>query len=197
MSKKYISLTIALLLPLAFLMAGCHPDDRPDVVAVTFDAQGGTEGTLNGFSFKMVKVGSIYEYLPVPTKEGFIFKGWYTEPDGGGTKITENTIVTITEDHYIYAHWERGITTKTVTVTFEAQGVIVSPKTKQMKVGYPYGLLPTPTLSNHTFLGWYTTETGILGTKITEDSIVSENRDHTLYARWEIIPSLLGSVVIL
>ena len=31
--------------------------------------------------------------LPVSTKDNFQFMGWYTEPNGKGTKFTEGTIV--------------------------------------------------------------------------------------------------------
>ena len=45
-----------------------------------------------------------------------------------------------------------------------------------------YGDLPTPTRTNYSFGGWYTSATG--GTKITSTSICTRNYDHTLYAHW-------------
>lgn len=41
----------------------------------------------------------------MPTKEGYIFKGWYTE-ESGGIEITRDTNVTITSNLTLYAHWE-------------------------------------------------------------------------------------------
>ena len=48
--------------------------------------------------------------LPVPTKEGFIFEGWYLE-DGEqpgtvfATLIDNDSVVTVTTDHTLYAKW--------------------------------------------------------------------------------------------
>lgn len=43
--------------------------------------------------------------LPTPTRENYIFDGWYTEPTGG-TKV--ETIPTLTDDVTYYAHWTAG-----------------------------------------------------------------------------------------
>ncbi len=39
-----------------------------------------------------------------PTKDGYDFLGWYTEPTGG-ERIENTTIVTKASDHTLYAHW--------------------------------------------------------------------------------------------
>ena len=90
-----------------------------------------------------------------------IVTGCVTKPGGGGNNIVP------------------------IVVTFDAQGGTVSPKTKEVTADSTYGPLPTPTSTNadFTFTGWYTEPT--LGTKITEDSIVTATENHTLYARWE------------
>ena len=46
-----------------------------------------------------------YGILPTPTREQYEFAGWYTELDGG-ERITEQSTVTATEDHTLYAHWD-------------------------------------------------------------------------------------------
>lgn len=43
--------------------------------------------------------------IPVPTREGYTFIGWFTEPVGG-TQVTSSTIINTKTDHEIYAHWE-------------------------------------------------------------------------------------------
>ena len=40
-------------------------------------------------------------------REGYIFDGWYTEPNSG-EKITENTV--FNTDATVYAHWKMDIT---------------------------------------------------------------------------------------
>ena len=46
-----------------------------------------------------------YSDLPTPTRSGYTFAGWYTEPDGGGTRVTNDTVLTNTSDHTLYAKW--------------------------------------------------------------------------------------------
>jgi uncharacterized repeat protein (TIGR02543 family) len=52
----------------------------------------------------------------VPTKEGYIFIGWFTEPTGG-VRVTENS--TLHDTHgkmtYIYAQWEKDTNTSATT----------------------------------------------------------------------------------
>ena len=64
------------------------------------------------------------------------------------------------------------------------------------KVSYngKYDTLPTPTRSNYTFDGWYTSPTG--GTKIESGSIVNIASDHALYAHWIPIFSIDTNPVI-
>ena len=43
--------------------------------------------------------------VSLPTREGYTFIGWYTEPNGG-TQVTSETTITNQNAHEIYAHWE-------------------------------------------------------------------------------------------
>ena len=184
MKKRNISIAIALLL-LIIIVTGCvtKPGGGGNnivPIVVTFDAQGGTVSPET----KEVTVGSTYGQLPTPTKMFSTFTGWFTEKTGGD-KVTSSTKVTNDKNHTLYAQWETSLTTKTVTVTFDAQGGTVSLKTKEVTVGSTYGQLPTPTKMLNFFTGWATTKTGELGIRITEDSIVTNTENHTLYARWK------------
>ena len=69
-------------------------------VSVRFDSNGGTAEA----DAAAVTVGQSYGALPVPVREHFLFDGWYTEPSGGNP-VTEDTEVTLPEDHVLYAHW--------------------------------------------------------------------------------------------
>ena len=68
---------------------------------VTFDAQGGTVTP----STKAVYSGTAYDTLPVATRSGHLFAGWYTAPNGGGTQILSTTLITATANHTLYAKW--------------------------------------------------------------------------------------------
>jgi len=72
-------------------------------VIVTFDQQGGGSPVPGS---KEVVVDAEYGTLAAVTKAGSLFKGWYTQPNQGGSCILGSTIVTIDTDHTLYAGWE-------------------------------------------------------------------------------------------
>lgn len=73
---------------------------RANVYQVTFNPNTGTVDTHT----KDVSYGSEYGTLPVPTKSGYGFLGWFTSASGGSI-ISSDTIVEIAQDHTLYAHW--------------------------------------------------------------------------------------------
>lgn len=70
---------------------------------VSFDANEGILDTSEASCsvFYGEKIGT----LPVPARDYHNFLGWFTEKDGG-TRITEDDVVTRTDDITLYAHWE-------------------------------------------------------------------------------------------
>ena len=86
----------------------------PNKYTVKFIAAG---GTISGNSTKEVTYDSTYGDLPIPTRVGHGFAGWFTEEEGG-TKIESTTVVKITKNTTFYAHW----VADGVTVTFDAMG---------------------------------------------------------------------------
>ena len=69
-----------------------------DSYEVTFDSRGGTS-----VSSITREYNEALGELATPKKTGFIFAGWYTDPDNG-TEVSENTLVTGTVTYY--AHWD-------------------------------------------------------------------------------------------
>lgn len=134
--------------------------------------------TLKGYTRKEIKVGGTYGNFETVTKKGHTFKGWYTKENGQGTKIEANTVVTETQNHTLYPYFEP----ISVTVTFDANGGTVGTSAKTVTYGEMYGELPTPTLTNMIFIGWYTTKTG--GTRVVSTSKSQNIKDITLYAHW-------------
>ena len=67
------------------------------------------------FGIKSLKKGDAIGALPTPTRDGYIFTGWWTTADGG-TEVTTETVVAA--DMTIYAHWtENPPPTPTYTAT--------------------------------------------------------------------------------
>ena len=73
------------------------------------------------------------------------------------------------------------VSATTVKLTYNNSGG-TGCNTKSVMAGEAYGELCTPIREGYKFDGWYTAESG--GTKITASTSVSNNSDHTIYARW-------------
>ena len=117
---------------------------------VTFNATGGTVDPTT----KPATYNELYGELPTPTREGYEFKGWFTEAEAG-EQVTAETKVTQTDNHTLFAHWQAN----TYEVTFNAgDGVTVDPTKKDVTYDSPYGDLPTPEKTGYTFNSWTTGE---------------------------------------
>ena len=141
---------------------------------LTFNANGGTTPTAT----KSILYNTAYDSLPKPTRTGYTFAGWYTAKEGG-TQIKEDSIVSVTTDQTLYAHW----TANECTVSFNTNGGTCDTTSKSVTYNSTYGDLPTPTRTGHIFKGWFTAENG--GIRITKESKVTITADQTLYAQWE------------
>jgi len=73
-------------------------------IEVTFNVNGGNNITS---TTKEVTYNKLYGELITPTREGYSFAGWYTEPESGEL-VTRETIVTKVVPHTLYAHWNTG-----------------------------------------------------------------------------------------
>ena len=83
-----------------------------------------------------------------PVREGYVFKGWWTDPEAG-EQVTTDTPVTAVTDQDLHAHWEIG----TFTITFDSDGgSTVAPVTQE------YGTKVTapedPVREGYTFVQW-------------------------------------------
>lgn len=90
------------------IITGDDPE-IPVTYTVTFNSNGGSEDLL----MEGVESGSTIELPNPPTKEGFIFKGWYTDDETFLVEFTNET--PILENITVYASWEEVVE---CTVTF-------------------------------------------------------------------------------
>ena len=148
---------------------------------VTFNPD---EGTVNPSS-KTVTYNENYGQLPTPIKTGYKFNGWYTGLNGTGTKITEQSVVTITANQTLYASWS----VNSYTITYNANGGSGAPGSQTKKYNESLTLSATkPTRTGYTFKGW-----GLNGSatevKYNPADTIGANtisNDLVLYAIWEI-----------
>ena len=80
--------------------------DTPDEdfgYVITFDVQQGVAYPYYKYCTKTA--GEVYGTLPEATRENYIFAGWYTDPDGQGTRLLATTELVAAEDATLYAKW--------------------------------------------------------------------------------------------
>ena len=84
-----------------------EPEPKPEKkkYTVTFDL-GGDDVEVTGNTTMTIEEGGSYGSLPTVTRKGFTFEDWYTEPDGGGSRIKEGNSFKETADQTVYAYWK-------------------------------------------------------------------------------------------
>jgi uncharacterized protein (TIGR02145 family)/uncharacterized repeat protein (TIGR02543 family) len=137
---------------------------------VTFNPNGGTVSPTSDTTGADGKLDS----LPTPTREGYIFNGWFTALTGGA-EVAANKVYTA--DTTIYARW-----VAVYTVTFAPNGGTVDPTSAKTGIGGKLNSLPTPKRDYYTFNGWYIGEL-----RITSSMVYS--KDTTIFAWWTATPT--------
>ena len=182
-NKKRILFVIAILtmaLVLSCALVACNKTDSPDApkkeFTITFDTQGGSE----------VKPITIAEGTTItlprnPTKEGYLFDGWYLS-DAFVEKFVATK--TITGDITLYAKWiedngqEEPPVAKTYSITFMVDGETY--KTFNISEGSVITLPENPEKKCCIFEGWYIDEDLLEKFNATQDI----SQDIVVYAKW-------------
>lgn len=160
-------------------------------VKVSFDAG---EGNLDSDTLEItVEYGKEYPALPSASRGGFTFAGWYTQSGGKGTRIDEGSIVSIEEDHTLYAFWAQR---EIHIVRFHTEGVKGnywlgkqdSSYDRQVYVGETYGdEFPVPRFrAGYSFVGWFTDPEG--GEPVTNTQVFNAGGDVDLYVHFNYDP---------
>lgn len=144
-------------------------------VTVRFDYN--YEGAPAGQSI-LVPVGNKVESIAAPTREGFTFTGWYTQPAGGELYSFDTAV---TGDLTLYAQWSGASTVQVAfDLCYENSGTI---EPANVAIGQ---LCPapgfTPMRENYQFDGWFTSPDD-QGVKFDFATIPVTNT-MTLYAHW-------------
>lgn len=159
-------------------------------VRVTFDLN--ADDAKCSATGMTVRKGYTYGTLPVPTREGYDFKGWFTAKSGG-KEVTSQTKVNDDKAHTLYAHWKKA-EKKKYKVSFvknvpeeDEDKVTLNKDEIKVEEGGKYGGLekmPSPKWDKHKFEGWYTEADEGAGTKVKSSDKFSGTSDQTLYAHW-------------
>ena len=154
-----------------FALAGCgNSANNSSIITVIFDSNGGSEvdsqTTTDGYLIEPTD----------PTKDGFIFAGWYEDEALTNEFLFDSE--TVKGDTTLYAKWDEK--TKLV-VTFESNGGS-SVSSQQVREG-GFVVEPTePTKSGYKFGGWYSDSSLTNKWDFKTNTV---NKETTLYAKWD------------
>ena len=164
---------------------------------VSFDAAGGTVSPTS----QTVNYGEAYGDLPIPSRKNYRFDGWFTSIEGGA-QITSGSLVDLSTDHTLYAHWTY-VSVITYTVVYDANGGTGTPSSqiKEENASLTLSSL-TPSKSyiiqykaaggsvspaskniSCTFSNWNTAIDGS-GDSYAPGGTYTANTNTTLYAQW-------------
>ena len=145
---------------------------------VDFDSKGGTEVT------KQLVIPSEKAIMPAePTKEGYIFKGWYIDEEYTTLYDFDSPV---NENKILYAKWEKSDVFHNITYV-----ILGEPKDNnannpdKYKEGDTDPLsIEEPTKEGYTFSGWYDNQE-LTGNPVTTINVTNRQEDITLYGKWE------------
>lgn len=118
--------------------------------------------------------------LPIPTKEGYKFLGWYLD-----NELVEHIDPNTNKHIILTAKWE--YIPKIFTITYDLDGgTLPSDIVNNYTENIGLDSLPIPLKAGYKFLGWYLNNEPI--------NLISPNinKDITITAKWEYIPLVFG-----
>lgn len=127
-------------------------------------------------SLEYVTIDTVYD-IPVPTKKGYTFNGWFDNPSFTGSKITriENT----TSDKTIYAKWTKNV----YLISYNLNGGTISGQPTGYSIDTDTFTLPVPIRYGYTFAGWTGSNGGIIEETV---EIVKGSTGERIYsAHWK------------
>ena len=159
-----------------------------NIYTVQFDKQSGSGGTAS--------VNATYDSaMPsatAPSRTGYTFMGYFTEPNGGGTQYYDENMVSVsywnitTNPSTLYAKW----TVKQYTVNLDKQGGTAGTSSVTGTYDSAMPSATAPSRTGYTFKGYYSEQNGGGTQYYAEDMNSAHNWDidtnpSTLYAKWE------------
>ena len=166
--------------------------DAVDDIEVSFDVNAPVGATVvSGPSplSKVVEFDGAYGALAVVDVYGYVFAGWFTDATGG-TEVTSSTVVSVAEDHVLYAQWDAVDYTIVYDPGEHGSWSAVDETYAECHFGdpmsaYPFGHnLDTDHDSGWIFDGW---DDGQIVYPTTEDLPITVVRSVTYVAQWRAL----------
>lgn len=156
---------------------------HPTSHTVSFDSEGGApvDPVHADYGQKVT--------LPVPSRPGFQFMGWFTTPDGKGERLSE---LTLTTDTTVYASWKKAIPITDLTPAHKTERNILFRSNDPQDVVITVHAVDGDSISTqvgltrqgYRLVGWADHE-GSAVVSVPVDSRLMVDGDRTLYAVWE------------
>lgn len=152
-------------------------------IQLAYDTQGGNEILLTGIAtiYNNQENTEMRVESRIPTKEGYVFKGWTDEKGKTDVKYLPGQTYKFSDNTILYAIWEEEKVDQqyVVTYNYEENGGISSTKTSELLIdGSSIDLKPTATKPGYEFVGWNTNKDATEGLS----SLTIEANNVTLYA---------------
>lgn len=160
------------------------------LIIVSYNANGGSGAPVNQLKHygKTLTLSST-----IPTRTGYIFKGWSAEPTSTSASWSAGGSYTDNTPRILYAVWEA----VTYTVSYNANGGFGAPGSQIKTHGQDLTLSTVvPTRTNYTFKGWSTSASAESAT-YSAGGTYSTDKAITLYAVWELayVPPRITSFI--
>lgn len=139
------------------------------------------EGNAVSPTYKSLYLNEKYGLLPTPTRQGYVFEGWYTAKQGG-VKVSSETKLSSAQNTTIYARW----TPQQYNISYVLnQGNWESSPISKYTYGVPCLLPRSNALSRdyYSFDGWYTDKDFAPNSKLVSIP-TTQIGNITLYAKW-------------
>lgn len=158
----------------------------PTSQTVTFNGNGGVVDQ----SVKYAVHGQKYGVMPVPTRSGYDFVGWYSAVSGG-EKVTENSNVTSADTRILYAQWKESSDVPQkdpMYISFDLNEGSGAVGLYEVMPGQSYrdavgGDLREPTRTGYDFAGWWNGDY-----QLDLDDIHNSEQGVTFTAQWSPRP---------
>ena len=148
---------------------------------ITYKANGGSgapeaQNKFHGYDIELSET--------IPTREGYIFKGWGTYASDTTANYAPGATYTGNANRSLYAVWETEEPV-TYTVSYDANGGIGAPSSQSKIHGEPLVLTTEmPSRNGYAFIGWNPVSTAQT-VVYYPGGTYTENMSITLYAVWE------------
>lgn len=177
MKRKFCLFSIVLLMIVScFALCACGSDKT--TLTINFDSNGGTECKSIAY-----EIGKSFDMPDDPTKENFIFDGWYCDNGVWQEEFTINTLLNYPLSNNskitVYAKW-----IEKSKFIFESNG---GSECESFYLENTSTTLPTPTFEGYIFKGWYLDNTTFQNKYQIGNHVETDNNEIILYAKWEKI----------